>query len=156
MRQVLSILNWLLPIPFCIHVCEEFIIPGGFIKWYNTYRPRFSYWSPRSYYIENAIFIALTFYGAMQNSPFIFLMIGSFLSFNAIATHIRGAIVTRRYSPGLVTGAALYLPITVAGYIIVLVNGYLSIPWVLLALAIGPLLEAIFALRPDESHHKSQ
>ncbi len=152
MKELFSILIWCLPISFCLHVCEEFILPGGFIKWYNNYRPKFAYRKPISYYIENLVFIALTFnvayHTTTQHNLVVFLIVCGFLSFNAVITHIRGAIITRQYSPGMITGIVFQIPVAIMSYSIVLKSGYLNISSVMICLLVSPLLEAIFAFRP--------
>jgi hypothetical protein len=50
-----------------------------------------------------------------QNGIAIWLTIGSVIFFNAIF-HIRGAVKTKKYSPGMITSLLLYIPLTVYGY----------------------------------------
>ena len=58
------------------------------------------------------------------------------LASNAIF-HIAGAIQTRRYSPGIVTGIALYLPLAIYGYWQFMGTGQVSIGAAVLATLIG-------------------
>ncbi|MGH4137571.1 HXXEE domain-containing protein [Clostridium sp.] len=102
--------------------------------------------------MENAVFIGLTFFAAYhtttQHSLPIFLTICSFLSFNAVITHIRGAIITKKYSPGMITGIIFQIRVAIISYVVVLKNGYLNIRLVIICFLISPLLEVIFSFRP--------
>ncbi len=122
-RGVLLIL--LLPIAFGLHVTEEFIVPGGFVKWVNTFRPKYADTS-ESYYVKvNAIpgiasvLVALGAfdYAGKYSPPGVrgWLVFLTFMGWNAFF-HLRGALHTRAYSPGMVTGLLLFVPLTVVSY----------------------------------------
>jgi len=51
-----------------------------------------------------------------ERGPHAVLIWSGALLLNLICTHIRGALKTRIYSPGIVTGLALYVPLFVASY----------------------------------------
>jgi len=145
----------LLPIAFGLHVTEEFILPGGFIAWDNVFRPQFTE-TAGSFYVKvntyPGIFAFLVVlggfdyrggYGAGVAS---WLVFATFMSWNAIF-HVRGAIRTRRYSPGMVTGLALFWPLMVAGYAHFMAAGIVSW-WIAAAciagaLVIQPILDLI-------------
>ena len=146
----------LLPICFGLHVTEEFLFPGGFIRWDNVFRPKFTE-TPGSYYIKvNAfpgIASVLLVLGAFdymgKYSPMgirTWLAISTFMTWNAFF-HLRGSIQTKQYSPGMITGLALFVPLTIAGYVYLLSAGAVDI-WsaaacIAFALAVQPVLDRI-------------
>jgi hypothetical protein len=112
------------PIAFGLHLTEEFIAPGGFISWDHIYRPRFA-GTPGSFYVNVntypaillLLFTAASFnyrgeFGRGVPSWLVFL---TMMGWNAVY-HLRGAMRTRRYSPGMITGLALFIPLTAASY----------------------------------------
>ena len=120
------LLIFLLPITFGLHVTEEFIFPGGFIRWDNIFRPKYAD-TPGSYYVKvNAIpgiaslLLALGAFDYAGNfSPAGirgWLAFSTFLTWNAFF-HVRGAVHTGKYSPGMVTGLLLFVPLTITSYI---------------------------------------
>jgi Protein of unknown function with HXXEE motif len=148
------LLLFLLPIAFGLHVTEEFIFPGGFIAWRSLYLPQYSHVTGRFYVLGNAIPGSATLllaagafnYAGRYNAAIQpWLTILTFMSLNAFF-HLGGAIRTRRYSPGVVTGVGLFPPLTIVSYVH-FVHGGLS-PWVAgfagaQALAVGPVLMLI-------------
>jgi hypothetical protein len=150
-------LIWLLPITFGLHVFEEFVFPGGFSDWNRTYRPRFAGAMTPSYLIKvnaipgaAAILVSLGvfnyaggygLFGIRAWHAFL-----TFLAFNAIY-HIRGAFQTGHYSPGMVTGILLYLPLAVISFTYFIKAGIMDIVSAILCLALGlafqPVLDAI-------------
>lgn len=153
MSKIISILIWALPISFCLHVAEEFLFPGGFIKWYHDYRPKFAKVKPSHYIKVNAIgfivilaiVISINIMGSGYGG---FLIMCGFLSCNAIFTHVLGAIKTKQYSPGMITGIVFYLPITVISYIALIESNRLDIPSLVFCIVISPLLEVLFSKKP--------
>lgn len=146
----------LLPITFGLHVTEEFIFPGGFIGWDNIFRPRYTD-TPASYYVKvNAIpgiaslLLALGSFDYVGNYslPGIrgWLAFSTFLTWNAFF-HVRGAVHTQRYSPGMVTGLLAFVPLTVISYIHFLgagaIDGLSVVLCIAVALTIQPVLDFI-------------
>lgn len=146
METIMKMLVLILPFSFLLHCFEEFYFPGGFIDWYHTFRPSLSKQKPR-YYIKvniiaflivSIISISVFFLGTSYNS---FLIASTFLAANAFFTHILGAIHTKRYSPGMITGALLYIPICVLAYIFSFLSGTLLISDIIPDLILGSLYE---------------
>jgi Protein of unknown function with HXXEE motif len=140
-------LVWLLPVTFGLHVCEEFVFPGGFFDWYKTYRPRFAPVVTPSYLFKiNAfpgvatVLVALGTLNYMGGYSFggirSWLGFVSILAFNGV-WHIRGAIQTRRYSPGLVTSIALYIPLAIVSGAIFFRKGVVDTLSAVVCLAVG-------------------
>lgn len=149
-------LLFLLPIAFGLHVIEEFVYPGGFISWDNILRPKYTH-TPGSFYVKINVFpsvasFALVLgafdYAGKYSVPgirgwFVFVI---FVTWNAVF-HVRGAIQTRTYSPGMVTGLLLCIPLTVVSCVHFKRSGVIGIPSLVLcatiALAIQPTLDLI-------------
>lgn len=161
MNQLLSILIWALPISLCLHVTEEFAFPGGFIKWYHKYRPQFSAVKPFHYFKINAIGFLLVLATAILtastgNGYGGLLVVSGILSCNAIITHIIGAVKTRHYSPGMITGAICYIPLTVLSYLAVFASGKLDLPTMVVCIALSPLMEVVFLKKPAPNSGKGK
>ncbi len=158
------LLTVLLPITFGLHVMEEFIFPGHFISWDNLYRPAYIE-TPGSYYVKvNAlpgIASVLLVLGAFDyaggySAPGIraWLTILTFMSWNALF-HLRGAIRTRRYSPGMITGLGIFVPLALASYVYFVGAGYIdavsAVLCIAVALTIQPVLDSIKKRRAKRS-----
>jgi len=150
------LLVFLLPIAFGLHVTEEFIFPGGFVPWDNIFRPKYTE-TPASYYVKvNAIpgiasfLVALGAFDYVGHYSFFgirsWLAFLTFMAWNA-GFHLRGALHTKKYSPGMVTGIFLFAPLTLTSYIHFRNSGVidnLSIVFcVAVALMIQPILDFI-------------
>jgi hypothetical protein len=132
------------------HVFEEFVWPGGFGPWYRAYRPdiatsmsaRFLFWINAA--LLFACFSVGVDAGTAVGPPF-FLAVCALLVengvFHAVAT-IRG----QRYSPGVVTGVLLYVPLALYGYWTLLRNGRVSPVVAVLAAAVGLSYHALSLL----------
>lgn len=155
MNKVLSVLIWALPLSFSFHLIEEFVFPGGFIKWYHHYRPQFSTDTPFHYFKVNAIgflaILATSIITHMGKGYGGFLIVWGILSCNALFTHVSGAIKTKQYSPGMVTGIVLDLPLTLMSYISIIVTGKLDIPSIIVCIVLSPIIEIIFLKKPSHN-----
>ena len=117
-------MNWLPWMPLCaacLHIFEEFAWPGGFADWYRRYKPsRAKSLTPRFLVIVNALFLILCYdAGAARSQPFgagLWLGVAALLAGNAV-WHLIGSVKTRSYSPGVITGSLLYIPLAVFGYV---------------------------------------
>jgi hypothetical protein len=114
-----SIFWWPL-IAATLHIVEEFVFPGGFPEWDRAYRPAYKKSiTPRLHVVMNGLLIFLClsigFNGPIAINVAMWLTLAALLASNAIF-HIVGAIKTRGYSPGMVTGIVLYLPMAAYGF----------------------------------------
>ncbi|HVP22047.1 MAG TPA: HXXEE domain-containing protein [Anaerolineaceae bacterium] len=146
-----------LPITFGLHVFEEFIFPGGGIEWFALYHPEYtSAYTPSYFFKVNVIALVLSILTTLGTFDFSggFTFFGirawiAFLAFQAINAifHLRGSIVTRRWSPGLGTGILLYLPLTIVGFTYLLRTGVVDMISVVICIAVAsciqPVLDAI-------------
>ena len=111
--------SMLLAIAGMLHVTEEFLFPGGFIEWYRELMPPKTKGRGPAFLVWiNTLmmwFIALAlYYGNTSTGASIALAVASALAINGIF-HIYGLLKLRKYSPGVVTGTFLYLPLIVIG-----------------------------------------
>ena len=115
--------SWIWWAPFCaavLHITEEFFWPGGFPEWDRMYRPHIAKSITKSLHIWiNALLLfgtlSLALSARSEMAVAGWLTFASLLFGNAIF-HVFGTIRTKRYSPGLVTGLALYVPMAIFGY----------------------------------------
>jgi hypothetical protein len=118
--EIYEILFWTLPISVLLHITEEFVFPGGYIAWDRKYRPQMAKSiNPRFLIIINVLLFAICFNPITSglNSGGIewWLSIVSILFVNSYF-HIKGVIILKKYSPGVITSVCLYIPMTVYGY----------------------------------------
>jgi hypothetical protein len=116
------LLDWSPAIAAAIHIFEEFVWPGGFKAWWRAYRPEVAgNVSDRYLVFINALLMVMTIAigFAVQfprgNGVAAWLTLSALLFSNAIF-HVIGAIETKRYSPGMVSGLILYIPLAVIGF----------------------------------------
>jgi uncharacterized membrane protein HdeD (DUF308 family) len=116
-------IRWLFMLPIiaaCIHVIEEFGFPGGFRDWYISYRPEMErHLTTRHLVVINGILLAacasLSITGPRHGGATTWLIVMSIVAWNTVF-HILGAFRTRKYSPGMVSGILLYLPLAFVGF----------------------------------------
>jgi hypothetical protein len=102
---MMAIASWL-------HLFEEFVFPGGFLRWIKTWFPS-ARLTVADAVVINALFLAFVALPLLSNvsaTPIVALSIPAILIINAFL-HAGGTIATRRYSPGVVTAVLLYWPI---------------------------------------------
>jgi hypothetical protein len=105
------LLVWLLPVSYALHVLEEWF--GGFPEWtaivVGSPLPR------GAFVVINAVAFAAMILATRattrrESNGWMGIAIATILLVNGIA-HILGSLVTGTYSPGLLTGTILYLPL---------------------------------------------
>ena len=98
-----------------LHVTEEYGYPGGFLKWAKKFIPRIAdRITIRMAVIVNGIFLLLCFAGVLLGGmyPMFALSIAGLILVNGII-HVLSSIVTKSYSPGLITSLVLYIPLSI-------------------------------------------
>jgi len=149
--------QWLLWAPLAAalaHIFEEFVWPGGFMIWYRRYRgPSASSITPRFLVIVNVILLAVCVDAALVTStPFgvaYWIGVSAILASNGV-WHLWAAVRGCAYSPGLITGLVLYVPLMVYGCHHFLKSGSVSLEGAIVALLIGgsyPLWSVMFHRR---------
>jgi len=137
-------MNWLYWAPLgaaSLHILEEFVYPGGFAAWDRRYRPDFSHTITGRFHliINGLLLVACYDVAALRSSPVgvaAWLTVMTLLFTNAV-WHLAGSVKSRTYSPGMVTGLLLYMPLTVYGFGRFLRTGQVSIRTALVACAVG-------------------
>jgi hypothetical protein len=137
-------MTWLYGAPFVaasLHITEEFFLPGGFAEWDRKYRPALAASiTSRFHVIINALLLILCFdVFALRRSATgtaLWLFVAALLFSNAL-WHLRGAWKTRSYSPGMVTGTLLYVPMAAYGYFYFLSTRTATVPTAVIAFALG-------------------
>jgi hypothetical protein len=141
-----STLAILLAASVMLHVTEEFLYPGGFPEWYARLVP------PKTVKKSNTGFLVwintlmmcacafALYFGTTLRGYSIWYYVASIAAANA-CFHIWGVIKLKIYSPGVVTGTLLYIPLFVIGTIQLVSSGEL------------PLLKAIVAIAVAIGYH---
>jgi len=120
--HVIRLIFWLPGICAALHIIEEFVWPGRFLAWYREYRPGIAASiTPRFALIGNAILVAATIVLGVMGPSWprglpLWLTLAALLAGNALF-HVLGALRMRRYSPGMITGIFLYIPLCVLGFL---------------------------------------
>ncbi|HMC54806.1 MAG TPA: HXXEE domain-containing protein [Gemmatimonadaceae bacterium] len=110
---------WLPFVAIALHMTEEFVWPGGFGDWYRNFPPgRTARVSTRFLVIINLVFVALAvlppMLGANSRGYAYWLLVAAIAVANGVF-HLVATIRYRAYSPGVITGSLLYLPLGVVG-----------------------------------------
>jgi hypothetical protein len=114
--------NWLPWLPLAaagLHIFEEFVFPGGFAAWYRSYRRNAARITPRFLVIMNAALLLaclnIALLGRQRAGGVYWLLISAVQASNGV-WHAWASYKTRRYSPGVITGVLVYVPLAVYGY----------------------------------------
>ena len=138
-------LPWLLPAAVVAHLIEEFVWPGGFGPWYRRTYPDRAASLTRGFLVRiNALYLALAVFGAAWASGTAPRGVALWLTLAGIGAangvfHLLAVIRTREYSPGVVTGMLLYVPLTVWGTTSFIRSGRASVGTATIAILAGPL-----------------
>lgn len=132
---------WLPLLAIAAHLIEEFVWPGGFAKWYRAYPPgSTAVVTTRFLILVNVAFVALALVppvlGPSARSFGYWLVVAAIAGANGLF-HLRASLRTRTYSPGIVTGVAIYIPFAVIGGWYLLDAGLVSVPVALQAMVIA-------------------
>lgn len=107
-----------LPIVALLHIFEEYVYPGRFPEAIKKLIPRADHLFTKSFHIiVNTLFLLLCLVGVcIGKSNLIFSLSVFGLVFINALLHIRGAIVNKRYYPGLISSILLYIPLAVFAF----------------------------------------
>ena len=115
-----GVIRWLPLIAVALHLGEEFVWPGGFAQWYRWYLLDIAPSITTGFLVRiNALFVAMAIIaGALGFSAYgvaLWLVVASIAAANGVF-HLWAVMKTKRYSPGVVTGVLVYLPLTAFGF----------------------------------------
>jgi hypothetical protein len=146
-------LPWSLLIASTLHITEEFLWPGGFMRWYQGYRAGGAGVTARFLIIVNAVLLIVCckigFLGYKKAGVNYWLGIAALLCANGI-WHVWASYKSHSYSPGVITGVLFYVPLATYGYVHFLRAGEASLRTAAIAGIIGgsyPFWSALFHLR---------
>ena len=108
---------------------EEYAFPGGFAVFMKKMAPPFAPLVTTNFaIIINGLFLLLCVSAALVGArvPEFGLSVAALLGINGV-THALGAIRSRGYAPGLLTGVLLYLPLAILVYYLSVGSGELSV-----------------------------
>jgi Protein of unknown function with HXXEE motif len=112
---LVNIFSWLLPLSYLIHVLEEYYIGSGFPSWFST---MFNAGLSEREFIVINIFGMLTMItcaliNSIRKAADSFLVaLYTLILVNGII-HLLASLISMTYSPGLVTGVFIYIPLSV-------------------------------------------
>jgi hypothetical protein len=111
-----------------VHVFEEYVYPGGFPDGLAKLLPRATHlFTPKFHWVVNGLLFLLCLAGAFIGKSNLVLSLSVFgLVFANALLHIRGVIVTRKYYPGVISGALIYIPLAVYAYAVFLSSRQLT------------------------------
>ena len=132
----MSFIYWTPLVAAVLHIIEEFVFPGGFREWYSSYKPHIKKSiSKRFLFLINAGLLVLCYdIAALREnniSIVLWLAVMALLAANGL-WHLRVVLKTKIYSPGVVTGTVIYIPLAIFGYIYFLQTG-LTNTWIAIA-----------------------
>jgi hypothetical protein len=132
---------WLPLFAVAAHLVEEFVWPGGFADWYRAYHPeRAASVTTRLLVIVNAVLVLIALLppvlGMSARGLAFWLVVAAIGGANAVF-HIWATITRRRYSPGVVTGTLLYLPLAMLGFRALVAPGLVASGTAIQALIVG-------------------
>ena len=108
-----------LPAFVMLHVTEEFLFPGGFIEWYKEFRPALAKGIKPGYIVWiNTLMMGAcvipVYLGPSLQGLTVWYIISAIGAANA-CFHVLGVKALKKYSPGVVTGVLLYIPLFLYG-----------------------------------------
>jgi hypothetical protein len=122
------------------HISEEFVLPGGFGAWYRRYRSHVARITPRFLVLVNGGLILaclnVALIGVNPVGAGYWLLIAGIMASNGL-WHAWATCKSRCYSPGVVTGVLVYVPMAVYGFLAWVRSGTLPIAPALLLTGIG-------------------
>ena len=136
-----------------IHQFEEYILPGGFIKWINRIIFKSKYIdapiNTRNSFVPNVIIAwPVAIYFSIYPYENIWITLGITLSIilsNALA-HIFLSLKKRKYSPGLITSIVLFLPLAAAALYLCIKHSLLYTSDWILAIIIAVIIDVIIIM----------
>lgn len=141
-----TILLWLFPATYLIHIAEEYWVGGGFSAYIA--RVRNVNLPPSTFLLMNGIGLALMILGVLLARRFSFtqwlLACFGMITLGNGLSHTINSVVSREYNPGLISGLLIWIPLGLAA--LVYVKGQMPRRRFWTALAIGIVILLIVAL----------
>jgi hypothetical protein len=142
MNITFSLLALLLTIAVMLHVTEEFLYPGGFADWYARLLP------PKTVKKNNTGFLvwintlmmcvcALALYFGDTGLGHTLWYYNAAIAAANACFHLWGVFKLKTYSPGVITGTVLYIPLFVIGSLQLIGSAGLPLQKALIAMAVA-------------------
>lgn len=115
---------WVVVIVIALHVVEEYVL--DFRGWIDVALGLRISWE--LFFLVNAAFVVFAIAGAMLGwrLPEVSLMMPALIGLNGLLFHVGLTIVQRRFSPGTITSALLFIPVSVWTYLSAYRDGALT------------------------------
>jgi len=143
-----------------VHIFEEYIYPGGFPEAFRKLLPRAAHlFTLKFHLVVNGLFLLLCLFSAFIGKANLVLSLSVFgLIFANAVLHIRGAIVGKRYYPGVISGALIYIPLMVYAYFVFLSSRQLTwlqagLSFLLGVLYMGALMAYVLIQQVSDTGH---
>lgn len=137
-----------------VHMGEEFVYPGGFVAWYRRYRPDASRITIRFLVIINAaLLFACLDIGLLKHRDagvIYWLVIAAMMCSKGI-WHTWASYKSRSYSPGVITGVLIYVPLAAFGFSFFLRTHHSSVQAAIAARGPGQFVSSVVGAMPPES-----
>jgi hypothetical protein len=139
-----------------LHVFEEFAWPGGFPRWYRTYRGNAKSVNRRFLVVINTGLLITLLEGAIAGRTPVgaaLLLTFSAILFSNGCWHLWASYRSHSYSPGVISGVLVYLPLGLFEYSEWIRLGRVSLGTAAVALLIGTsyrLWSAAYHKRPKD------
>jgi Protein of unknown function with HXXEE motif len=135
---------WGMAVAAVIHAAEEYIYPGGFLRWMRSVFPR-SAPSVGGAIVINGAFFALVLSPLVsdpQSTPIFSMSIATLLLANG-ALHVTGTYWTGRYSPGAITSVLGYFPAAIFTWITIPPKWHMGTEPIVWAILLGVFWQLI-------------
>lgn len=144
--RTISVLSWLFPITYLIHIAEEFWGGEGYTAY--IYRLRGVHLSPARFLVAQAIGFLLVMIGIILSRRFTFpLMMLLILTTTVLGnsvTHIYSALETLSYNPGLISAILIWIPMGI--FVLFTFRRYMPARRYWIAIAIGVAINVIIGV----------
>lgn len=135
--KAISVLSWLIPLTYLIHIAEEYWGGEGYPAY--IYRLRGVHLSPTRFVVAQAIGFGLVTIGIILarqfNFPSMMLVILSTTVMGNTLTHSFNALMSLSYNPGLLSAVLIWMPMGI--FVLVRFRSEMSRQRYWLAIAIG-------------------
>lgn len=144
-----TLLPWLFPVTYLIHIAEEYWGGGGYSRYMKLYGVELPPWR---FLVLNSIGLALMVLGVVlarryRFSQWLIVCLGALVIGNGLS-HTITAARRHEYNPGLVSGLLIWIPLGLAMLFYVKRRMAARRYWIALAVGIGiQVVVALLALR---------
>ena len=155
--------NWIfaaLVVAAVVHILEEYVYPGGFAGALERLLPRATALFTLKFHLAvNGLLVLLCLLSAFIGKANLVLSLSVFsLVFTNAVLHVRGAIVTKRYYPGVISGVLIYIPLAVYAYFVFLSSRQITwlqagLSFLLGMLYMGVLMAYVLIQRVSNTGH---